>query len=70
VAPADGTVAPRADSTAAAQTPEGAAENAGDDGVPVGFVAAAAAATLALVALLRRRLIPRRFRRSGDAMSG
>jgi energy-coupling factor transport system substrate-specific component len=70
VAPADGTVAPRADSTAAAQTPEGAAENAGDDGVPVGFVAAAVAATLALVALLRRRLIPRRFRRSGDAMSG
>jgi energy-coupling factor transport system substrate-specific component len=44
-----------------------AAENAGDDGVPVGIVAAAAIAALGLVWLLRRRLIPRRLRRSGGA---
>jgi energy-coupling factor transport system substrate-specific component len=37
-----------------------AAENAGDDGVPVGIAAAAALGVLGLLALLRRRLIPRR----------
>jgi prenyltransferase beta subunit len=46
-----------------------AADRAGDDGVPVGIVAAAVLAALAAVALLRRRLVPRRFRRSGDAVT-
>jgi energy-coupling factor transport system substrate-specific component len=46
-----------------------AADRAGDDGVPVGIVAAAVLAALGAVALLRRRLVPRRFRRSGDAVT-
>jgi energy-coupling factor transport system substrate-specific component len=46
-----------------------AAENAGDDGVPVGIVAAAVMGALGLLALFRRRLIPRRLRRSGDAVT-
>ena len=46
-----------------------AAENAGDDGVPVGIVAAAALGVLGLLALLRRRLIPRRPRRSDNAVT-
>jgi energy-coupling factor transport system substrate-specific component len=46
-----------------------AADRAGDDGVPVGIVAAAVLAVIAVVALLRRRLVPRRFRRSGDAVT-
>jgi prenyltransferase beta subunit len=46
-----------------------AAENAGDDGVPVGIVAGAVLAVLGLLFLLRRRLLPRRLRRSGDAVT-
>jgi energy-coupling factor transport system substrate-specific component len=41
-----------------------AAENAGDDGVPVGVVAAAVLAALLLLTLFRRRLIPKRLRRA------
>ena len=58
--------------TPAEAGPDGAgaaAENAGDDGVPVGIVAAAVIGVLGLLVLLRRRLIPRRLRRSGDAVT-
>jgi energy-coupling factor transport system substrate-specific component len=44
-----------------------AADRGGDDGIPAGLIAAALAATLALLALLRRRLVPRHLRRSRDA---
>jgi hypothetical protein len=71
VLPADGTATPRADtaSTATAQSAVRAAEDAGDDGVPIGLVAGALAVTIALLALFRRRLVPRRFRRSRDAVT-
>jgi energy-coupling factor transport system substrate-specific component len=70
VLPGDGTATPRAGQavTATGQGAVRAAEDAGDDGVPVGLVAAAVAATLALVVLFRRRLLPRRLRRSGNAV--
>jgi hypothetical protein len=58
--------------TPAEAGPDGAgaaAENAGDDGVPVGIVAATVVGVLGLLVLLRRRLIPRRLRRSGDAVT-
>jgi energy-coupling factor transport system substrate-specific component len=62
-APAAGS-APASGRSAAA-----AADNAGDDGVPVGLVAAAVAGALGVVVLLRRRLVPRRLRRSRDAVT-
>jgi energy-coupling factor transport system substrate-specific component len=68
-----GTPAARGQSTPAFAAPgesaARAAENAGDEGVPVGLVAAAVAGTLGFVAAFRRRLIPRRLRRSRDAVT-
>jgi energy-coupling factor transport system substrate-specific component len=71
VLPADGTATPRADAASAetGQSAVRAAEDAGDDGVPVGLVAGALAVTIALLALFRRRLMPKRFRRSSDAVT-
>ena len=87
VLPADGTPTPRSDAAgeAAAQSAIRAAEDAGDDGIPVGLVAAAVAAAIGALALMRkrlvpkrvrglvprrlRRLVPRRFRRSGDPVT-
>jgi prenyltransferase beta subunit len=73
VLPSDGTPTPRpsTESEAAAQSAIRAAEDAGDEGVPVGVVAAAGAAIVALLALLLRptirrrvaRLVPQRVRR-------
>ena len=66
VLPADGTATPRADTASAAtgQSAARAAEDAGDDGVPVGLLAAALAVTIAVLVVFRRRLVPRRLRRS------
>jgi energy-coupling factor transport system substrate-specific component len=71
VLPADGTATPRADTASAAtgQSAVRAAEDAGDEGVPIGLVAGALAVTIVLLALFRRRLVPRRFRRSSDAVT-
>jgi energy-coupling factor transport system substrate-specific component len=72
VLPGDGTPtpSPNAESEAAAQSAIRAAEDAGDEGVPIGLVAAAVAAAIAVLALLlppaRRRLarlVPQRLRR-------
>jgi energy-coupling factor transport system substrate-specific component len=65
VLPGDGTATPRpsTEDEAAAQSAIRAAEDAGDDGVPVGLIAAAVAAAIALLALLLRRRIPPRIRR-------
>jgi energy-coupling factor transport system substrate-specific component len=66
VPPADGTATPRADtaSAAAGQSAVRAAEDAGDDGIPIDLVAGALAVTIVLLVLFRRRLVPRRLRRS------
>ena len=71
VLPADGTATPRADAASAAtgQSAVRAAEDAGDDGVPLGLVAGALAVTISLIALFRRRLVPKRLRRSSDAVT-
>jgi energy-coupling factor transport system substrate-specific component len=71
VLPADGTATPRADaaSAEAGQSAVRAAEDAGDRGVPVGLLAGALAVTIALLVLFRRRLIPKRLRRSSDAVT-
>ena len=65
VLPSDGTPTPHPSTKreAAAQSAIRAAEDAGDEGVPVGLVAAAVAAAIALLALLLRRRVPERFRR-------
>jgi ECF-type transporter family protein/squalene-hopene cyclase-like protein/prenyltransferase/squalene oxidase-like repeat protein len=65
VLPGDGTPTPRpsAEDEAAAQSAIRAAEDAGDEGVPVGLIAAAVAAAIALLALLLRRRAPERLRR-------
>jgi energy-coupling factor transport system substrate-specific component len=73
VLPGDGTPTPppTTESEAAAQSAIRAAEDAGDGGVPVGLIAAAVAAAIALLALLRlpfvrrgvARLVPPRARR-------
>jgi energy-coupling factor transport system substrate-specific component len=67
VLPSDGTPTPRpsTESEAAAQSAIRAAEDAGDEGVPVGLMAAAVAAAIALLALLLRRRVPERLRRLG-----
>jgi energy-coupling factor transport system substrate-specific component len=46
-----------------------AARSTEDAGVPAGLVAIGVAATLGVLALFRRRLVPRRLRRSGEAAS-
>ncbi len=71
VLPADGTATPRADaaSAAAGESAVRAADDAGDDGVPIGLVAGALAVTVVLLALFRRRLVPKRLRRSSDAVT-
>src|SRR5918992_5054140 len=65
VLPGDGTPTPRpsAEDEATALSAIRAAEDAGDEGVPVGIVAAAVAAAIALLALLLGRRIPQRMRR-------
>ena len=65
VLPGDGTPTPRpsAEDEATALSAIRAAEDAGDEGVPVGIVAAAVAAAIALLALLLGRRIPQRVRR-------
>jgi prenyltransferase beta subunit len=65
----DATLTPDTTATTSGQAAVRAAEDAGDDGVPVGLVAGAVVAAIGLLALLRRRLIPRRLRRSGDAVT-
>jgi prenyltransferase beta subunit len=71
VLPADGTATPRAEAASAetGQSAVRAAEDAGDEGVPVGLVAGALAVTIALLVLFRRRLIPKRLRRSSDPVT-
>lgn len=69
VLPADGSPAPGLD--AAGQSAVRAAEDAGDDGVPVGVIAAIVVAALGALALLRRhvtRLVPARVRRVVPAL--
>jgi prenyltransferase beta subunit len=65
VMPGDGTPTPRpsAEDEATALSAIRAAEDAGDEGVPVGIVAAAVAAAIALLALLLGRRIPQRVSR-------
>jgi energy-coupling factor transport system substrate-specific component len=65
VLPGDGTPTPRpsAEDEATALSAIRAAEDAGDEGVPVGLVAAAVAAAIALLALLLGRGVPQRLRR-------
>jgi Prenyltransferase and squalene oxidase repeat len=65
VLPGDGTATPRpgAESEAAAQSAIRAAEGAGDDGVPVGLVAAAVAAAIGVLVLLRLRAVRQRLAR-------
>jgi ECF-type riboflavin transporter, S component/Prenyltransferase and squalene oxidase repeat len=65
VLPGDGTATPRpgSESEAAAQSAIRAAEGAGDDGVPVGLVAAAVAAALGVLVLLRLRAVRQRLSR-------
>jgi energy-coupling factor transport system substrate-specific component len=65
VLPGDGTPTPRpsAEDEATALSAIRAAEDAGDEGVPVGIVAAAVAAAIALLALLLGRGVPQRLRR-------
>jgi energy-coupling factor transport system substrate-specific component len=65
VLPEDGTPTPRpsTEDEAAAQSAIRAAEDAGDEGVPVGVVAAAVAAAITLLVLLLRRRVPQRLRR-------
>ena len=65
VLPGDGTPTPRpsAEDEATALSAIRAAEDAGDEGVPIGIVAAAVAAAIALLALLLGRRIPQRVRR-------
>jgi hypothetical protein len=71
VLPADGTATPRAgaDSAGAGQSAVRAAEDARGDGLPIGLVAGALAVTIVLLALFRRRLVPKRLRRSSDAVT-
>jgi energy-coupling factor transport system substrate-specific component len=47
----------------------GAADAGDNDGVPIGVIVAAVAATVGVLAMSRRRLLPRRLRRSRDAMT-
>jgi prenyltransferase beta subunit len=65
VLPGDGTPTPlpSTESEAAAQSAIRAAEDAGDEGVPIGLIAAAVGAAIVLLALLLRRRIPERLRR-------
>jgi energy-coupling factor transport system substrate-specific component len=64
VLPSDGTATPRpsTESEAAAQSAIRAAEDAGDEGIPVGVIAAAVAAAIALLMLLLRGRAPQRLR--------
>ena len=70
VLPGDGTPTPRpsAEDEATALSAIRAAEDAGDEGVPVGIVAAAVAAAIALLALLLGRRIPQRVRRGAGRL--